>query len=285
MQREKSIGLIGVGLLGSAIAERLLGAGFDVVGFDRNADAQARLNELGGISTNSAHDVAHECEHIVFCLPNSRIAASVVDEILPALTGNPLVIDTTTGDPKEMIAIAGRLAERGVEYIDATVGGSSEQARQGDAICMVGGTREAFELASGLLHTFARQVFHLGAVGSGARMKLVVNLVLGLNRAVLAEGLGFARTLGLSLEDALQVLQAGPAASAAANVKGRKMIEGDFTPQARLSQHLKDVRLILDQAAHARLPFTTIHARLLEELEQAGRGDQDNSAIASWFLS
>ena len=112
-------------------------------------------------------------------------------------------------------------------------------------------------------------------------MKLVVNLVLGLNRAALAEGLAFARACGFNPADALKILAAGPAYSRAMDTKGRKMLEHDFTPQARLSQHLKDVRLILAAGAStgARLPLSEVHRRLLEQVERAGFGDADNSAI------
>lgn len=112
-------------------------------------------------------------------------------------------------------------------------------------------------------------------------MKLVLNLALGLNRAVLAEALAFASRSGLAAEQALEVLRAGPAYSAVMGDKGRKMLEGDFEPEARLSQHLKDVRLILDSGRRcgAKLPLSEAHARLLEEAEAAGFGGADNSAI------
>lgn len=112
-------------------------------------------------------------------------------------------------------------------------------------------------------------------------MKLVVNLVLGLNRAVLAEGLTFAKRLGVSQQDALKVLKAGVAYSRIMDTKGDKMISGDFTPVARLSQHLKDVRLMLAAAARTgqRLPLSETHRELLERAEQLGLGALDNSAV------
>jgi 3-hydroxyisobutyrate dehydrogenase-like beta-hydroxyacid dehydrogenase len=112
-------------------------------------------------------------------------------------------------------------------------------------------------------------------------MKLVTNLVLGLNRAVLAEGLVFAKATGLAMEDALQVLLNSPAYSRTMDAKGPKMVDGEFTPQARLSQHIKDVRLILDEAARGgqSLPMSSVHLELLERAEVAGLGDLDNSAI------
>ena len=125
------------------------------------------------------------------------------------------------------------------------------------------------------------KAFHVGLCGSAARMKLISNLVLGLNRAVLAEGLAFAEALGVSPAAALEVMAGSNAYSRAMDVKGRKMVERDFSVQARLSQHLKDVRLMLDAAAAAglSLPLTETHRRLMEQAEAAGYGEQDNSAI------
>ena len=146
---------------------------------------------------------------------------------------------------------------------------------------MAGGEPEVFVRCRPLLALFSKQAFHVGPWGSGARMKLVVNLALGLNRAVLAESLALARASKLDLRAALEILKSSPAYSRAMDVKGAKMIEGDFAPQARLRQHLKDVRLILEQGARegVRLPLSQVHEELLSSLEAAGLGDLDNSAI------
>ncbi|MGE3822443.1 MAG: NAD(P)-dependent oxidoreductase, partial [Isosphaeraceae bacterium] len=127
----------------------------------------------------------------------------------------------------------------------------------------------------------ARQAYHVGPSGSGLRMKLVSNLVLGLNRAALAESLILARNLGLDLRAVLSVLRDSPAASRVMETKGEKMIQGDYSPQARLSQHHKDVRIMLGLAENAgfRLPLSETHERILQAAEDAGLGGLDNSAI------
>ena len=116
-------------------------------------------------------------------------------------------------------------------------------------------------------------------------MKLISNLVLGLNRAALAEGLVFAKAIGVSAERALEVLMGTMAHSRIMDTKGRKMLDGNFSVQARLSQHLKDIRLILDAASEADqpLPLTEVHRRLLEAAQAAGFGEADNSAIIEAF--
>ncbi|MBA3482863.1 MAG: NAD(P)-dependent oxidoreductase, partial [Pirellulales bacterium] len=132
-----------------------------------------------------------------------------------------------------------------------------------------------------LLDCIAAKTYYVGQWGDGVRMKLVTNLVLGLNRAALAEGLVFAKAVGLSMESALEVLLNSPAYSKTMDAKGPKMVAGDFAPQAKLSQHIKDVELILSEAERGNkaLPLSQLHLALLEQAEANGLGDLDNSAI------
>jgi 3-hydroxyisobutyrate dehydrogenase-like beta-hydroxyacid dehydrogenase len=279
------VGIIGLGLVGSALSARLLAAGFGVTGYDINP---ARVDEgqaAGVVPASSAPEAARGCRFVLLSLPTSEIGAAVIAEIETSLAPGAIVIDTTTGEPEQMAAFGARLAGRGVLYLDASVGGSSKQVRDGEAMVICGGEPQAFAACADLFRACFRQSFHVGECGGGARMKLVLNLVLGLNRAVLAEGLAYARACGVDPARALEVLKAGPAYSRAMDVKGHKMLTGDFTPEARLAQHLKDVRLILKTAAAhgARVPLSELHRRLLEEAEAAGYGASDNSAIIKVF--
>jgi 3-hydroxyisobutyrate dehydrogenase-like beta-hydroxyacid dehydrogenase len=195
------------------------------------------------------------------------------------------VIDTSTGDPQATVKMAMRLKDRGVDYLDATVSGSSDQVLAGTAVMLVGASANSFETYQTILKAMVPHVMHVGATGSGAQMKLVTNLVLGLNRAVLAEGLAYAQMLCLPLDKALAVLRASMAYSRIMDTKGEKMINRDFTPQARLSQHAKDVRLILSDAERhrLRLPLTQAHQALLQYAMDLGLGDLDNSAIVQVY--
>jgi 3-hydroxyisobutyrate dehydrogenase-like beta-hydroxyacid dehydrogenase len=190
-------------------------------------------------------------------------------------------VDTSTSDPQMTVAVGERLARSGVRYLEAPFSGSSEQTRNREATALVAGDRDVFGACQDLWKCLAAKTFYVGPWGNAAKMKLVTNLVLGLNRAVLAEGLVFAESTGLSMDDALQVLLNSPAYSRTMDAKGPKMVNGEFTPQARLAQHIKDVKLILKEAARggASLPISAVHLELLEQAEAAGLGDLDNSAI------
>ncbi len=279
------IGLIGLGLLGAAIAERLVGSGYAVHGFDIEESRRSILGKLGGFPARSAEKVATECESVLLSLPDSGVVAEVLQRIDSALQPSSTIMDTTTGAPEDAIAFGETLARSGHHYLDTTVGGSSDQVRQHEAIVIAGGDERALKRCLATLRCLGRRVFHTGPCGSGASMKLVVNLVLGLNRAALAEGLAFASGYGLSRQQALEILMAGPAHSKAMDRKGHKMLSGDFEPEARLSQHLKDVRLILASGRRngVRLPLSQRHAGLLERAEARGFGSADNSAVIKAF--
>jgi 3-hydroxyisobutyrate dehydrogenase-like beta-hydroxyacid dehydrogenase len=277
----ETIGLIGVGLLGSAIAERLIRGGAHVCGHDRRSAPLDALVAQGGRKCGTAADLLARCRVIVMSLPDSSVSAQVVSENGTSLQRGQTLIDTTTGDPEEMVAIGQSLRDKGIAYLEATVAGSSAQVRSGEACLLVGGDDHAVRANEQVLGAIAPRHFHLGPVGTASRFKLVHNLVLGLNRAVLAEGLSFAQVLGFDPGRVLEILKETPAASKVMESKGRKMVSGDWAPQARLSQHLKDVRLIVAAAQQRGLPIplSRVHQQLLERAERLGFGDADNSAV------
>jgi 3-hydroxyisobutyrate dehydrogenase-like beta-hydroxyacid dehydrogenase len=276
-----TIGIIGLGLLGSAIAERLIEAGHQVAGYDVEPAHAEALLALGGQAAPSAAELARSCARLWLCLPDSSVVARVVAEIEPSLRPGLLIIDSTTGDPQATVELARGLETKSVRYVDATVLGSSAQARNGRVLIIAGGSEPDVAACKDLLAAVAERWFHVGPAGSGAEMKLVLNLVLGLNRAALAEGLAFARNLGIDPKLALDILQAGASYSRVMDNKGPKMLAEDFAPEARLEQHLKDVGLILAAAdrANVRLPLSLAHRELLEKARAAGYGTSDNSAV------
>lgn len=282
---QRRAAVIGLGLLGGALARRLVQQSWPVTGFDVDEAARSAAREGGVVVRESAIDAVADAGCVVLCLPTSKISRDCLNEILPAAGPSTLILDATTGNPEEMAAAHAAAAEEGVAYLDCCVCGSSVLAERGEIVLVIGGEPETVERSEPLLTDLARKRFHVGPAGAGARMKLVVNLVLGLNRAALAEGLSFARSLGLDGDQSLDVLQSGPAASEVMQAKGQKMLTKDFSPQARLSQHRKDVGLILEQAA-ARgiaLPLSEAHRDLLDHCVRMGLGDLDNSAVIAAY--
>jgi len=274
----KTIGMIGLGLMGTAMTERLLAHGWQVRVWNRSRGKAAPLIAQGAVWSD---DPIADCTRVIVSLYDSEAVREVMDSMQCHLRLGHIIIDTTTGEPEQSAALATRLAALGVAYLDAPISGSSEQTRCGEATVMVGGDPAAFAACADLWPILGGTVHRCGGSGSAARMKLITNLVLGLNRAVLAEGLAFAEAIGVEPAAALAVLQAGNAYSRAMDVKGRKMIARDYTPQARLSQHLKDLHLMLHSAAQhgMELPLVQTHRLLLEKAERLGLGDLDNCAV------
>ena len=271
------VGIIGVGLLGGALGQRLAKQGWEVFGHD-----PAVMVVDGLTICSTAVEVAERCDTILLSLPTSSVAAGVIDALGQAVTARHSFLDTTTGEPSEMEALGQALAKRDAAYLEANVAGSSELAKRGEAALFLGGLSETIDHCQPLLASLAAKRFHVGPVGAASRFKLVHNLILGLNRAALAEGLAFAEMLGFDAADAVEILRDTPATSGALVAKGGKMANADYEPpQARLAQHLKDVRLIrqLADAAGANTPLSAVHQSLLERAEALGLGDADNAAV------
>lgn len=281
LSRPPVLGMAGLGLLGSAFAERAIAGGWRVAGFDPDPAAMSRLRTLGGEPVDSPAAVAKQADRVLLVLPHDGVSREVLAAMRPELRPGAMVLDATTGAPDAMAELGRQLAVERIAYLDATVSGSSVQVRAGDGVLMVGGPEPAFARCQELFQVLARQTLYGGACGNGARLKLVTNLVLGLNRAALAEGLVFADRLGVDGELALAALRAGIAYSRIMDTKGEKMLRDDFLPQAKLSQHRKDVDLMLTAAARhgQNLPLTAVHRELLLLAEELGFGEQDNSAV------
>jgi 3-hydroxyisobutyrate dehydrogenase-like beta-hydroxyacid dehydrogenase len=270
--------------LGTALAERLLADGFPTLVYNRTRSKAEPLLAKGAVwSENPLKD----CRRVIFSLFTAGQVSAVLEKMREGLRHGQIVIDTSTSDPQQTIGLATRLGQIGVEYLEAPISGSSDQTRNHEATALVAGNRATFDACHDLWTCLAAKTYYLGAWGNASRMKLVTNLVLGLNRAALAEGLAFADRVGLALDATLDVLMNSPAHSRIMDAKGPKMVQGDFTPQARLSQHSKDVQLMLEEAsrAGASLPLSTLHLKLLERAEAAGLGELDNSAIIRVFQS
>ncbi|TWT91078.1 2-hydroxy-3-oxopropionate reductase [Pseudobythopirellula maris] len=274
------VAVIGLGLLGSALCERLIGAGFPVRVWNRSREKAAPLEALGARWSDNP---LSECDRAVICLYTSGVVGEVLTEMDEGVRSGQTYLDCTTGNPDETTALAERLADRGVDYIECPIAASSDQTRRGQAVAFVGGADEAVARCGDLLAAIAPKSFHCGPSGSAAKMKLVNNLVLGLNRVALAEGLVFAKALGLDGRRTLDTLSKGNAHSGVMDTKGLKMVDGDFALQAKLTQHAKDVGIILEQAAEQglRLPFSQLHLETLRHGEAMGLGEADNSAVIS----
>ena len=175
----------------------------------------------------------------------------------------------------------GAARRRRLTLIETPVSGSSAQVRNGDGTGLIGGDKDAIDGVADILDALYPKWFHMGAAGNGGRAKLAINHMLGLNRLVLAEGLTFAQALGLEPAAFLDVARQSAAYSQVMDIKGPKMVSGDYTPQGFIHQSLKDFRLILEQGASRGqdLPLAALNAEVLAACVARGEGERDNAAV------
>jgi putative dehydrogenase len=279
MASQRPVGIVGLGLMGEVYARRLMAAGFSVNGFDVDPAKAERLEQIGGRAV-SLTDIARDCDPIVLAVFNTDQVEDVVEHsLLPAASGK-IVLCTSTCDPDRIAALAARVGNR-LRFLETPVSGASEQVRQGDGVGLIGGDEKIAADAAPVLDALFPKRFHIGKAGDGGRAKLAVNHILALNRLALAEGLVCAARLGLDPAAFLKVARNSAAASQIMDSKGAKMINGDFAPEGRVRQSLKDTHLILDQAHKAgqKLPLLEVYADVLEACMRHGEGEQDNSIV------
>jgi 3-hydroxyisobutyrate dehydrogenase-like beta-hydroxyacid dehydrogenase len=284
------VGVIGAGLMGTAVAQRLIGAGFEVLAYDVDADKRDAIARVGAKPETSASAVIAGCEFNVVCVFNTDQVEQVIaapgnglDAISQGGTAARIFLVTSTCDPDRLAALAPRVASQGAQVLEVPISGTSRQVAQGDGVGLIGGDPAVMEKAAPVLDAICPRRYFIGAIGNGSRAKLAVNLILGLNRAALAEGLVFATRLGLDAVAFLNVARASAAYSQVMDVKGDLMAQRAYrNPQSRVDQSLKDFSLMLEQARAKgqALPFAAVYARMLEDCVAHGEAEWDNAAIA-----
>lgn len=283
-KQTRPVGVIGTGLMGMACAKRLLAAGFDLVGHDVDAGKLKQAEALGMRAAHSIHELARECGRVVLAVFNTEQVEDVIEGsrgLLAAGVSSLTAICVSTCDPDRIGALAARLPAGRLRFVEAPVSGTSEQTARGEALGLIGGEAAAVDAARDIIEAISPRWHHIGPAGSGGRAKLAINLILGINRAALAEGLVFAERMGLDPAAFLAVARESAAYSQIMDIKGKKMIAGDFSPQGYVAQSLKDFSLMLEQARRLkqRLPLGAVYKELMDGCVSAGEGELDNSAV------
>lgn len=280
------IGIVGLGLVGRALAQRLKDAGYVCIGSDIRQEAMDFFAAQGYAIQTSVAQLAQSVDILILAVFDTSGVQGVVHQILQAKSNHPTeseltLMDCSTGDPIALENLATQLKANGMRFLEAPLSGSSVQIENGEATLLLGGETADVQRLVPLLKVLATQSIHVGGVGMAARAKLATNLVLGLNRAALAEGMVFAESMGIAPKAFLDLVLATPARSDAAVVKGNMMVNAQFAPQSRIRQHLKDVQLMLDiaQVHQQNLPLSQTHAALMRDAVAAGDGELDNAAI------
>ena len=279
-----TIGIVGLGLLGSAVAARLRGGGHDVVGHDVVAEKVRALEALGGQAAPSAEAVAWAAEAVCVVLPS---LAAVEDVVLGprglAVAGHAgqTIIQMSTISPTLTERLAREVGAKGLAFLDCPISGTSGMVARGDGIIFVGGEQRVFDRWRPVLESVLPRAIYVGRPGQAMTLKLVANLLVALNSAAAAEALLMARRAGLDLELVLDVLTRSAATSRMLEVRGPLMARQEFPPQMKLDLFMKDLHLIQEAArgVGAPLPLTDVAERLYAAALDAGHAGEDLAVV------
>ncbi len=274
----QTVGIFGLGLIGMALATRLLGAGHKVLGFDPDPERGALLEGEGGVPSPPAD--LWQSDILLSAVFSTDQLADIIRNA-PAGTGK-VVVTMSTCDPDEVAALEVTAKTKEITLVEAPISGTSKQVAQGTALLLLGGDPGGLDAFEQIADVISPNRERVGAIGNGNRTKLAINCVLGLNRAAVAEGLVFAEALGLDPATFLATAQRSAARSDVMAAKGPLMVARDFTPLGRITQSQKDFSLIREMATrsgHPNLPMVARYLDMMENAVEAGEGGLDNSAV------
>jgi 3-hydroxyisobutyrate dehydrogenase/glyoxylate/succinic semialdehyde reductase len=281
---EKSrLGFIGIGYMGSRIAQRLLKSGFRVAVYDRSRSKAEELIQHGGTVAESIPELSSTCDVVLSCLASDEAALNVHSGPLGTFANaqrGSLIIDLSTVNPKTSLEFSKLGSERGIHVLDVTISGSTPAAEQGALVLFGGGDRDCFDAAESIYRAIARSYFYVGPSGSGAIMKLVVNSLLGIGMQAIAEAAALGEKAGLDRNRLLEVLSQTAVVAPAHVGKLPRAMRGDYSPQFPLRLMNKDFGLILNLAAAvgAEMPATRAAFEVNAARSAVGQ-EQDFSAV------
>lgn len=253
-----SIGYVGLGVMGSALASRLqLTHQLDV--FDLDKQAIERLVQNGSVARKSLKEIAASCDLIFLCLPTSdHVRKAIFGEggLGPGLRPGTMIIDQTSGDPNATRAMAAELEQRGVDMIDAPVSGGAKGAEAGTISIMLGASTKQFERVQPILRSISPNLFHAGDVGSGHAMKCINNMISGAQRLLTYEGMALAVKFGVDRHKAVEILKAGGARNSfMEKILEPKVVNGDLSLGFTLGLAHKDVRIACQLGSESGVPL------------------------------
>jgi 3-hydroxyisobutyrate dehydrogenase-like beta-hydroxyacid dehydrogenase len=284
-----SIGFVGLGAMGAAIAEQLVGdSPLYVCDLDRSRAAEL---ELRGATFAGNQQIARSCNVVITCLPRPADVNTVLfghDGLAAALRRGSIVIDMTTGSPVYDREIAERLARHGIAYADAPVSGGPHGARAGTLTIMVGASAAVFAEIEAVLRTISPNVSHVGEIGAGHGMKLAANLLSACHRLATLEAMRLAMSCGVSFDQALDILNKSGGRSYVTDTIYPKFLTADgYTPQNfSLGLLHKDVALATELASDLRLAQRAappVKAFLTQAVERFGENTDINRVMAQWY--
>lgn len=278
------IGFIGLGIMGRPMAGHLLKAGYNLVVLDKNTIPVKELVDLGAKSAASPKEVAEQSDLVITMLPDSPDVEAVALEengIFEGAKAGSIYIDMSSIDPASAVKVAKVLGQKGVRCLDAPVSGGQSGAQNAALSIMVGGEKSLFNEVMPIFQTLGKTITLCGANGAGQVVKACNQIQVALNIAGMSEALVLGAKAGVDPAIILQVLGGGYAQNRVMDVRGPKVVRGDFQPGFKSRFHFKDLNIILKAGADhgVNLPVTTTVQKLFAELLNSGGGDLDHTGL------
>lgn len=284
----KTIGFIGLGIMGLPMAKNLVDAGFPVVGHNRSDEPTAELVDYGGTDGGSPAGVAERSDVVLLCLPDSPDVENVVlgegeepEPVIDGVSQGMTVVDHSTISPTVAESVADRLATEGVATLDAPISGGEEGAIEGTLSIMVGGDEDVLDAQMDVMEAMGDTITHCGPSGAGQTTKACNQIVVAAQMVGVSEALVFADRAGADLEAVVEAISGGAAGCWTLDNRAPSMIHGEFDPGFFADYQYKDLRIATDagEAFGAPMPQTALAHELYKTMIQNGMGRDDNSGV------
>lgn len=280
----RAVGMVGLGIMGSAMSANLIRAGFKVLGYDVVPKRRAELRKAGGRIARNSRETVRKCDIIVTSLPSSDALLETAAELAKSGRAGQIVVETSTLPIPVKEEARDRLAKRRVILLDCTLSGTGAQARVKDLIVYASGDRKSYTRITPVLDGFARAHYYVGAFGAGSKMKFVANLLVAIHNVAAAEAMVLAMKSGLDLATVLKVVADGAGGSRMLQVRGPMMVKGDYSDATmKVQTWQKDMTIIGDYARKidCPTPLFSASASIYTAAMAMGRGAEDTGAVCA----
>jgi 3-hydroxyisobutyrate dehydrogenase len=284
----KTLGFVGIGLMGKPLTLRLLAAGYQVNVWNRSADKLVAVSQAGAVVCDTVGELVTQSDVIILCLADTAVVESVVkQQILPYGSAGKLVIDLSSIDPEVTRQLAAQLQNQcGMAWVDAPVSGGTAGAEQGSLAIMAGGAEDDIVLAREVLKPLYSRLTHMGAVGSGQTTKICNQMIVSCNVLVIAEMMALAKAAGVDTVKIPEALAGGFADSKPLQIVGPEMANQCFEPvKWRVKTLLKDLNMAAELARKqgSAVPISGLAAQLMQLHGSAGFLEQDPSTLIKLY--
>ena len=279
------VAILGLGIMGSGMAGRLLSRGFPVSVFNRNPEKARPFSERGALVQNSPREASTRSDVIISMVSDDHASREVwlgANGALAGATPGALLIESSTLSVAWVKQLAAEAEKHGCDFLDAPVTGSKPHAESGQLLFLAGGSEQAFQRAKPVSSVLGREAIHLGPVGSGALMKLVNNFLAAVQTVSFAEALALIDAGGLNREKAISILSEGVPGSPMVKRAAARVLSGDFSPHFLLPLMAKDISYAIQEGAERQVDLATarVALRVFQAAMDAGYGGRDFTAVA-----